>query len=111
MPDARTLTGVLLGRSGDPAIHAELLGRLVLDLLMEVEALRRTVKELSDRAGPADAGEDVLAGPRHGAPGPARPTRRPPGSRTARRARAAGGKSSSWSFIPGAARLPNGASV
>jgi hypothetical protein len=68
MADARTLMHVLWGQ-GDPATRTRLLGGVILDLLMEVEALRRTVKELSDRAGPADEGEDMLGGPRHGVPG------------------------------------------
>ncbi len=70
MPEVRTLMGAILGHSGDPATRAELLGQVVLDLLMEVEALRRAVKELSDRAGPADAGDNIHAGPRHAVPGP-----------------------------------------
>jgi hypothetical protein len=70
MPDVRNLLGVLLGYEGDPDTRAKMLGRVVLDLLMEVEALRRAVKDLSDRAGAADAGDDALSGPRHGVSSP-----------------------------------------
>lgn len=69
MPDVRTLLGILQGDRIDPAVRAEVLGRVVLDLLMEVEALRRAVQDLSDRAGAGDAGDDALAG-RCGSRGP-----------------------------------------
>jgi hypothetical protein len=70
MLNVRALHGVLHGYEGDLARRTEVLGRIVLDLLMEVEALRKAVKELSDRTGAPDAGEDILGGPRHGVLGP-----------------------------------------
>jgi hypothetical protein len=73
MPDPRTLLGALSDDRVDPAARTTVLGQVVLDLLMEVEALRRAVQALSDRAGSVDAGEDVLGGPRHGLPGPHTP--------------------------------------
>jgi hypothetical protein len=70
MPDVRNLLSVLLGHEGDQAGRIEVLGRVVLDLLMEVEALRRSVMDLSSRAGPVDRGEDIHGGDRHGLAGP-----------------------------------------
>jgi hypothetical protein len=70
MLNVRTLHVVLHGHEGDLARRTEVLGRIVLDLLMEVEALRKAVKELSDRAGTLDEGDDILSDPRHGVPGP-----------------------------------------
>jgi hypothetical protein len=70
MRDVRTLLGLLLGYEGTPDRRAQAVGRVVLDLLMEVEALRRAVQELSARAAPADAGDDALARPRHGLSAP-----------------------------------------
>ena len=69
MPEVRTLLGILQGDRIDPAVRAEVLGQVVLDLLMEVEALRRAVQDLSDRAGPRDVGDDALDG-RDGSHGP-----------------------------------------
>ena len=62
MPEVRTLLDTLQGDRIDPAVRAEVLGQVVLDLLMEVEALRRAVRALSDRVGPLDAGDDALDG-------------------------------------------------
>jgi hypothetical protein len=70
MPDLRSLLNLLAGNEDDSARQREVLGRLVLDLLMEVEALRRAVMELSARAGPMEKGENIHDGNRHGLTGP-----------------------------------------
>lgn len=59
MIEYRLLSEVLAGCSDDPSKSLVILGQVVRDLMMEVEALRSTVKELSDRAEPITSDGDI----------------------------------------------------
>jgi hypothetical protein len=61
MTDSRLILEMLDGSSGDLSKSLAILGQVVRDLMMEVEALRAALKELSDRAEPVAFDGDIHA--------------------------------------------------
>lgn len=77
----------------------ETLGRIALDLMMEIEALRATVIELSTHMSLTPAGDDVLDDGPAGVPRPHAPYGKAH-LETAWRSHCSAGASSGWDKIP-----------